>query len=101
MVRGRKTHTGLSFGLLFLGLLRSLWSGLIRKLLKFGMESFGSGIHDWTEEVLAQSGSVALGNAGSNTFRHCERKGRSTHDHRCRTKVSNEVTKMQVKDKKD
>lgn len=36
------------------------------------MKSFGSSIHNRTEEILAQSGSVPLGNAGPDTFCHCK-----------------------------
>jgi hypothetical protein len=67
-----KRHTGLLLGLFSLGLLRGLRLGLICQLLKLGMESCSSSIDDWAKEVLAESGSVALGNAGTDTFRHCK-----------------------------
>lgn len=66
--------TSLNFGLLPLGLLWGFRAGLIGQFLELGVESLGSGIDDWTEEILAQSGAVALGNAGTDTLGHCERK---------------------------
>lgn len=46
--------------------------GLRGEFLEFGRQSLGAGIDDGTKHLLAEVGSVALGDAGADTLRHCD-----------------------------
>jgi hypothetical protein len=70
----QRAHTRVICFQVHLWFLGGFGSGLWSKFLKFGCKSLGSGINHWAKHLLAEIGPVALGDTGTDTFRHFEKE---------------------------